>query len=415
MDMQVAAAGYIYIYLATKKIRRSRKNRRWWETRLCNGRANQNPLLNDLKFQEISGQYKNFTRMSPQDFEHLLNLIGGKITKRDTHMRESISAQDRLAVTLRFLATGDNFNSLQYLFRISRQAIGQIIPEVCQALCDVLQNIKIPAQPEEWEKIAKDYHNKWNFPHCIGAVDGKHVVIESPTGSASVFYNFKGFFSVVLFALVDADYNYMFVDVGAQGSAGDVAVFENSALGKKLAEGSLDLPEPRPLPGMESNDIPYFIVGDEAFALSDFLMRMYAGHFPKGSRQRLFNYRLCRARRVVENVFGITASVFRILRKPMALQPEKVSLIVLTITKLHNFLRQRKHSAERYTPYGTFDEEIDGEVVPGSWRNDSSMSSMLPLKRVARRPPLSAAEVRDKLSLYFATVQGRVPWQNKKA
>ncbi len=96
-------------------------------------------MLVDLK-REPSGKFVNFCRMSAEDFEFLLNKIGPKIMKKDTNMRESIPAQERLAVTLRFLATGDNFRSLGYLFKISHQAISCIVPEVCTAITDALKD-----------------------------------------------------------------------------------------------------------------------------------------------------------------------------------------------------------------------------------------------------------------------------------
>jgi len=84
--------------------------------------------------------------MSPTDFEYLLNMIGPKIAKQDTFMRKSISVQERLSITLRFLATGDHYSSLQYLFRTSKQAISQIVPEVCEALVEALrENIQVNA------------------------------------------------------------------------------------------------------------------------------------------------------------------------------------------------------------------------------------------------------------------------------
>jgi hypothetical protein len=85
-------------------------------------------FLADLKFQEISGQYKNVTYMTPEDFEILINLISPKIAK-DTAYRAAVPVEERLAVTLRILATGDSYTSLEYLLKISKQAIGQIIPE----------------------------------------------------------------------------------------------------------------------------------------------------------------------------------------------------------------------------------------------------------------------------------------------
>ena len=83
--------------------------------------------------------------MSPTDFEVLINLIGHEIQKNDTFYRKAISVQDRLAVTLRFLAMGDSYSSLQYLFKILKQSISLIVPKVCQALIEKLKfiNLKI--------------------------------------------------------------------------------------------------------------------------------------------------------------------------------------------------------------------------------------------------------------------------------
>lgn len=90
--------------------------------------------------QEPSGQFDNFCRMSSTDFEHLLQMIEPKIKKKDTFWREAIPAKVRLAVTLRFLATGDSFKSLHFLFKISSQVISLIVPEVCKAICEALKD-----------------------------------------------------------------------------------------------------------------------------------------------------------------------------------------------------------------------------------------------------------------------------------
>jgi hypothetical protein len=65
-----------------------------------------------------------------------------------------------------------------------------------------------------------------------------------------------------------------------------------------------------------------------------------SGTTSKGLKRTKFNYRICWAQRVVENVFGLASSVFRVLRKPMLLEPEKAQLVVMTIACLHNFLRR---------------------------------------------------------------------------
>lgn len=123
LQLQLATASYIVIHYQILKKKTRRKSPRWWVSKLYQSRKiySGSSLLADLKFQHISGLYKNFTRMHPiSDFEFLLNSIGPSISRQDTRFRESIPAQERLALTLRFLSTGDSYVSLQYMFKISK-------------------------------------------------------------------------------------------------------------------------------------------------------------------------------------------------------------------------------------------------------------------------------------------------------
>jgi len=90
--------------------------------------------------------------------------------------------------------------------------------------------------------VAKQYRALWNFPHAVGAIDGKHVVLQCPRNSVSEYFKYKNAFSIVLFALVDANYNFMFVDVGCQGRISDSGVFTNTELHKKLETKTLSSP-----------------------------------------------------------------------------------------------------------------------------------------------------------------------------
>ncbi|XP_055924482.1 uncharacterized protein LOC129956579 [Argiope bruennichi] len=279
-------------------------------------------------------------------------------------MRETIPIQERIAVTLRFFATGDSYASLSYLFKFSKQTISRCIDDVCKAIIQELkEEIKLPENEDEWLCIAQQFENQWNFPNCLGAIDGKHVVIQCPNNTSAQFFNYKWTFSVVLLALVDAHYCFTFVDIGYQGRLSDGGVFNNSVLLTKLKMEQLKLPHDSKLQPLGKN-LPCVFLGDSAFALSRHVMKPYPGNFEKGSTQRIFNYRFSRARRVVENVFGIMTSVFRVFRKSTALQPDKVSDVTLACVLLHNFMRKSASSSSSYSTPGTFDTEADGEVVP---------------------------------------------------
>ena len=85
---------------------------------------------------------------------------------------------------------------------------------------------------ENWKRIAKGFENIWNLPHCIGAIDGKYVSIKSPLNSGSLYYNYKGFLSIILMAICAAHYMFFLVDIGSFGSNNANGVFRNSPMGK---------------------------------------------------------------------------------------------------------------------------------------------------------------------------------------
>jgi hypothetical protein len=115
------------------------KPKLWWMRQLLvGGHRHGLDLLDTLKLEDGSG-FRNFIRMTPTKFECVLKMIGGKISKEKTRFRQLSSPSIRLAATLRFLASGDSFTSLTYTFRISKQAISQFVPEVCEAIISALQ------------------------------------------------------------------------------------------------------------------------------------------------------------------------------------------------------------------------------------------------------------------------------------
>jgi hypothetical protein len=170
-------------------------------------------------------------------------------------------------------------------------------------------------QPNEsqWKEIASDFENTRNFPHCVGALDGKHIQIRCPSGAGSLYYNYKGTHSTVLLAFVDANYKFTLVDVGAYGKSNDGGTVERSPLGKKLASNELGTPPEAELTSA-ADSFPYVIVADGAFPLKPYLMRPYSKNSIVSDEEKVYNYWHLTARRTVENAFGILAERWSVLK-----------------------------------------------------------------------------------------------------
>ena len=164
--------------------------------------------------------------------------------------------------------------------------------------------------PEDWLEVESGFRQRWNIPHALGALDGKHILIRCPRRGGSLYHNYKGFHSIVLLALVDADYMFLWVDLWAAGSSSDAQIFKHSDLRHKIKNGTIGFPESESLVD-DGPKVHHFILRDDAFPLKLWLMKPYSRR-GMNLNQRVFNYRISRARRVVENAFGIPTSRFRI-------------------------------------------------------------------------------------------------------
>ncbi|CAN7943857.1 unnamed protein product [Ixodes hexagonus] len=166
-----------------------------------------------------------------------------------------MSPAERLSLTIRqvesflYLAHGSSQLICAAGYRVGRTTCSQIIRETCLALHEVLDPLYRPApDTAEWERIAAEFDRLWNFPNCVGALDGKHVAIQAPNRAGSGNFNYKGFHSIILLAGCDANYKFTLVDVGQPGRYSDGGVFRNSEMGQAILSGELGLPPAVPLP-----------------------------------------------------------------------------------------------------------------------------------------------------------------------
>ena len=386
------------------------KTRKWIKRREEKGYYNN--IVQELSIEDTA-EYKEMLRMCHHDLLKVLEFVEADITPHQVMGgHKVISAAERITLTLRFLATGETYKSLSYQFRISRAAISYIIEEVCDAIVKNMapEFLKVPSSPEEWLTIAQKFEERWQFPNCIGAIDGKHVVMQPPREAGSHYYNYKHTHSIVLMAVAGPDYECIYADVGTNGRISDGGVWNKCGLSKAIENNSLSLPKPKCLL-YGTKEVPHVFVGDDAFALKTYMMKPYP-HQALEPDKRIYNYRHSRARRLSENLFGIMANRWRFFRNVLLLPPETIEKLVLAALTLHNFLRQSS-SRSIYCPVGLQDSHsFDGDIVPGSWRQDATTQSMLPLEVPPRghNSAMDAKLVRETFKEYFCH-EGAVEWQ----
>ncbi|KAF5275787.1 hypothetical protein FQR65_LT16532 [Abscondita terminalis] len=343
------------------------------------------------KLRRHEEKFFNYFRMSVTSFDYLLSIIENDLKCSDNAIRYCISPKEKVIVTLRYLSSGCSLAELQYGYKIGKSTLSGAIHQVCKVIWEKLKPIVMsPPSREKWIAIAEEFEAKAHFPNCIGALDGKHVRLVQPSNSGSMYYNYKHFFSLLLMALCDSNYCFIWVDVGAYGKDSDSGVFKESTLFKKLSERSLNIPEPKYITNNDGNKLPYVIVADEAFAMMENLMRPYGGKMLPHAK-KIFNYRLSLARRYVECTFGIMCNKWRILHRAIDVKLDFAENIVKTICVLHNFVRIRDGITHEDTIH----------TAPLSNMNRSQ----------TRRAVRDADKVRTAFTDYFVN-EGKVSWQD---
>ena len=384
------------------------KTRRWIKRRREKGYFYN--IIKELRIEDRFG-FRQMFRMDIADFDIILSKISDLITPKERiGGTDPVYADQRLALTLRFLATGETFKSLHFQFRISEHAVSYIVKGCCKAIVKRMaaEFIKVPSSEEEWLHISKKFEEKWNFPHALGAIDGKHVKIQKPKNCGSFYYNYKHSHSIILMAIAGPEYECLYADVGSNGRVNDSGVWNKTSLLQGIENGTVNLPKDEKLPN--GKDAPYVFLGDDAFALKKYMMKPFPQQGLSGEK-RIYNYRPSRGRRISENLFGIVANRWRVFFTTINLEPKYIEDIVLTALVLHNMLLKSPHSNKCYRPSSFVDTVLeDGEIVEGEWRENQESLDPLQVPHTGHNASLSAKSVRETFMDYFVN-EGAVEWQ----
>lgn len=290
------------------------------------------------------------------------------------------------------------FSALAFEFYRGVSTVNQIVEHMSDCLWDSLEDdyMRMPST-DEWKLIAQRFYEQWNIPNCLGSIDGKHIRLKAPPNSGSAYYNYHGYFSIVLLGCVDADSLFTWISVGDFGRNSDGRVINSCGFFHAVENNTMRLPDPQPLPNTVIPPFPYFFIGDQGFPLKTYLFRPYPSK-TSNEEERVFNYRLSRARKTVECAFGMLAHKFRIFNTQIECNPEKAIKLVKSACVLHNFIKI--HDGKNVTP------NYDNEIV-------IEYNNWTPMPRARPQGHRSQAkELRDKLTEYFLKPENALPFQN---
>ena len=265
------------------------------------------------------------------------------LTREDTHLRQAISAEKRIAITLHWLGHGIAERQLASIYRVGASTVNIIIHEVVKAINEILvPNAIVFPRGEALAQDMEEFRRLSKLKCCAGALDGTFMCICKPVVWGDHYWCYKYYCAIVVLATVNPRGEFTFVDAGRAGSLGDAYTFNHSRLKEEIVAGKL-LNEHVQRVGHVW--VRPYLVADSAFALSSTLMKGYPR--PVQPANKPFNDAVISARKTVEMGFGGAKRKFHILMKGGLIDPEFAADVALSCCALHNVCSR----ASRGLPY----------------------------------------------------------------
>ncbi|XP_033098538.1 protein ANTAGONIST OF LIKE HETEROCHROMATIN PROTEIN 1-like [Anneissia japonica] len=320
---------------------------------------------------------KNF-RMGQATFNYLTDILEPYIGRLDNPFGRNIPTKKLVGMALYRLSTNCDLRTIANLFGVSCSTVCEVVHSVCSAITEFLQPRYIVwPEGQRLTETVNGFQQFHGFPQCVGAIDGSHIPIIAPYDRPNDYYNRKGHHSIVLQAVTDHMLRFTNIYVGWPGRVHDSRILRNSEIFAK-AENRQLLPVRTEL--ISGVQVPLLILGDPAYPLKTWLMKGFPGeNLPR--QQQTFNYRLSRARMVVERSFGMLKGRWRLLMKRNDSLLKHVPNMVVACCVLHNFCIE------------------EGEIYNPEWDVVDEQPQVEPLRNAAEE--VSGTDIRAALVRYF--------------
>lgn len=302
--------------------------------------------------------WKKHFRVSRGTFDYICGIVSHDIQRQNTRLRRAIPVQKRVAVALWRLGSGNSFRSTAITFGIGKASAVKICHSFSEAINRSMNEfISLPADENEVKETINRFEEKVNFPQVVGAIDGTHVEIKAPLVNPADYFNRKQKYSIVTQAVVDSRLMFMDVSTGWPGSIHDARVLRLSRIFREIENGNILT---QPVEMINGTNVKPLILGDPAYPLRPWLMTPFPTVGALTAAQQRFNYRLSKARVVVERAFGKLKNRWRCLLKQLEESTNRVPKTIITCCILHNICIYMDDELEEDDDDDESDDDDDG-------------------------------------------------------
>ncbi|XP_018793999.1 PREDICTED: putative nuclease HARBI1 [Bactrocera latifrons] len=308
---------------------------------------------------------KNNFRMKRNSFIKLCIMLKG-LEKKNTNYRKAIQLEKRIAIALYALGYTAEYRSIGNMFGIGKSTVCSILIDFCLEVWRCLWSLYLKKFPMN-EIQLREYLNSFEslgFPQVLGAIDGCHIDVRPAAEDAVDYYNYKGWYSTVLLALVDARCRFIYINVGSPGRCNDSSIFERSSLKRELAQSTIFKDMSRQI---SSVNVPLVLLGDSAFKFDEHLMKPYP---------------------VVENAFGHLKGRFRRVGKGLDNHMANTKIVLKACCVLHNSL-------------GEENDEINEKWIAAQQIENESRQLPEDVSNICGNVNPRVEEIRQAFVLYF--------------
>ncbi|XP_024393874.1 protein ANTAGONIST OF LIKE HETEROCHROMATIN PROTEIN 1 [Physcomitrium patens] len=314
------------------------RSQAWWAK--CN-----HPDFPDEEF------HRSF-RMSRATFNIICDQLAGAVAKENTMLRAAIPVEQRVAVCIWRLATGEPLRLVSKRFGLGISTCHKMVLEVCAAINDVLLPKYVQwSSAERLQQVTQEFEAMSGMRDVVGALYTTHVPIIAPKINVAAYFNKrhtehnqKTSYSITLQGMVDVRGSFTDVSIGWPGSMSDERVFEKSTLYRR---------------GLSEDLRGMWVVGGPGYPLLDWLLVPYVQHNLTWA-QHAFNEKVAELLQVARSAFSRLKGRWKFLQRRTEVKLQELPAVLGACCVLHNICEMHN---EGFDPELHF-EVVDDEMLP---------------------------------------------------